>query len=174
MVVTTFAPKARERTEKRTIQPMQDIDNTYKPSHQGLCVSDLDRSIRFYCDGLGFTLAKRYHLTRQIAEVDAPVDVIAQFIELGSWEIELLHYVSPGVFGTPSNRRNHLGLTHLSFVVDDVEARALELEAVGGTILPDTRNDTSDPVAERILFVADPDGTRIELMAIPLGHPFWA
>jgi hypothetical protein len=49
----------------------------------------------------------------------------------------------------------------------------LELEAVGGVILQDTRNDTSDPKAERILFVADPDGTRVELMSIPPGHPYW-
>src|SRR5271156_1588806 len=115
---------------------MQDVDNAYKPSHTGLCVTDLDRSLRFYCDGLGFEKATTYHLTRQIAEVDPPVDVTAQFIRLGALEIELLYYAAPGAFGTPVNRRNHLGLTHLSFVVDDVEARALELEAVGGVILP--------------------------------------
>ena len=28
-------------------------------SHMGLCVSDLDRSLRFYCDGLGCTIEKR-------------------------------------------------------------------------------------------------------------------
>jgi len=153
---------------------MQNVDNAYKPSHTGLCVSDLDRSLRFYCDGLGFEKANTYHLTRQIAEVDPPVDVTAQFIQLGALEIELLHYASPGVIGEPSRRRNQLGLTHLSFVVDDVEARALELEAAGGTILPETRNDTTNPDTERILFVADPDGTLIELMSIPPNHPYWA
>ena len=153
---------------------MQNVDNVYKPSHTGLCVTDLDRSLRFYCDGLGFEKANTYHLTRQIAEVDPPVDVTAQFIQLGALEIELLAYASPAVIGEPSRRRNQLGLTHLSFIVDDVEARALELEAAGGTILPETRNDTTDPNSERILFVADPDGTRIELMSIPPNHPYWA
>lgn len=152
---------------------MQDIDNPYKPSHIGLCVTDLERSMRFYCEGIGFKPHKRFHLTRQIAEVDAPVDVTAQFIMLGTLEIELLYYASPGTIGQPHQRRNHLGLTHLSFVVDDVEASALELEALGGTILQDTRNDTDDPEAERILFLADPDGTRVELMSIPAGHPYW-
>ncbi len=140
----------------------------YAPSHMGLCVTNLERSLRFYCDGLGFELGGRFHITRQIAEVDAPVDVISQFIRLEGLRIELLDYTSPGTFGTPHTRRNHLGLTHLSFVVDDVEARALELEAVGGTILQDTRNPPDDETL-RILFVADPDGNRVELMAFPEG-----
>jgi hypothetical protein len=87
---------------------MQDVDNAYKPSHLGLCVSDLNNSVRFYCQGLGFVAENRYHLTRQIAEVDPPVDVTAQFIRLGSLEIELLYYASPGVIGRPVDRRNHL------------------------------------------------------------------
>ena len=93
----------------------------------------------------------------------APTD-ISQFIRLGGVQIELLDYASPGTFGEPHHRRNHLGLTHLSFWVDDVEARALELERCGGTILQGTRNPADD-ASVRILFLADPDGTRVELMA---------
>ena len=138
-------------------------------SHTGLCVSNLERSLRFYCHGLGFETGGRFHLTRQIAEVDPPVDVISQFIHLGEHRIELLDYASPGPLGEPHTRRNQLGLTHLSFIVDDVEARAHDLEAVGGTILQDTRNPPEDE-SLRILFVADPDGNRIELMAFPDGR----
>jgi lactoylglutathione lyase len=141
----------------------------YTVSHAGLCVSNLERSLRFYCAGLGFAVGGRFHLTRQIAEVDPPVDVVSQFIHLGGLRIELLDYASPGAFGAPHARRNHLGLTHLSFVVDDVEARARDLEAVGGTILEGTRNPPEDQ-SLRILFVADPDGNRIELMAFPDGR----
>jgi catechol 2,3-dioxygenase-like lactoylglutathione lyase family enzyme len=142
----------------------------YVPSHTGLCVSNLERSLRFYCEGLGFEVGGRFHITRQIAEVDPPVDVISQFIHLGGLRIELLDYTSPGTFGTPHTRRNHVGLTHLSFIVDNVEVRARELETVGGTILQDTRNPPEDD-SIRILFVADPDGNRVELMAFPEGNP---
>jgi glyoxylase I family protein len=123
----------------------------------------------FYCDGLGFERGERFHLTRQIAEVDPPVDVISQFIHLGGHRIELLDYASPGPIGEPHTRRNQLGLTHLSFIVDDVEGRAGHLQAAGGTILQDTRNPDEDE-SLRILFVADPDGNRIELMAFPEGR----
>jgi catechol 2,3-dioxygenase-like lactoylglutathione lyase family enzyme len=149
---------------------MTDTGAGYEPSHIGLCVTNMDRSLRFYRDGLGFTVGAQFHLTRQIAEVEPPVDVVSQFIHLGGLTIELLDYASPGTFGTPHHRRNQLGLTHLSFIVDDVEARALDLEAAGGTILQDTRNDPADPTL-RILFVGDPDGNRIELMSFPDGQP---
>lgn len=142
-------------------------------SHSGLCVTDLERSLRFYCEGLGFVPTKSFHITRPIAEVDPPVDVTAQFIRLEGLSIELLAYASPGTIGTPASRRNNLGLTHLSFHVDDVDARARLLESLGGTILPDTRRGLGEGDTEHILFVADPDGTRIELMTIPEGHPYW-
>ena len=29
-------------------------------SHFGICVSDLDRSLRFYCDGLGFEMKRKW------------------------------------------------------------------------------------------------------------------
>lgn len=146
----------------------QAATNTYRVSHIGLCVTNLAQAMRFYCEGLGFRVGNQYHLTRQIAEVDPPVDVVSQFIHLDGLSIELLDYASPGVFGTPHNRRNHLGMTHLSLIVDDVEARAVELQAYGATILQDTRNPADD-ASIRILFVADPDGNRVELMAFPKG-----
>ena len=41
---------------------MADSAVNYQPSHFGICVTDLDRSMRFYCDGLGFEAAERYDL----------------------------------------------------------------------------------------------------------------
>lgn len=139
-------------------------------SHLGLCVTDLERSRRFYLDGLGFTEFARFEIQRPIAEVDAPHDLTSYFIQKDGLRIELLHYRSPGVFGTPSNRRNQLGLTHLSFVVDDVDAAAAELVAYGGTIVAGTRSGQDDPDSVQIIFVADPDGTRVELMRLAKGQ----
>jgi len=143
---------------------------TYRPSHLGVCVSDLDRSLRFYVDGLGFEIFARFELTRQIAEVDPPVDVTSLFIQLETLRLELLHYRSPGVIGHPSTRRNHLGLTHLSLIVDDVDAAAAELERFGGTIVEGSRSGADEPDGIQIIFVADPDGTRVELMRLAAGQ----
>jgi catechol 2,3-dioxygenase-like lactoylglutathione lyase family enzyme len=139
-------------------------------SHLGLCVSDLDRSRRFYIDGLGFTEFARFEITRPIAEVDAPHDLTSYFMQKDGLRIELLDYRKPGVFGRPADRRNQLGLTHLSFVVEDVDAAAKELEQYGGTIVEGTRSGQDDPDSVQIIFVADPDGTRVELMRLAAGQ----
>ena len=139
----------------------------YRPSHVGLCVSDLDRSLRFYCEGLGFEAAERYELDSKEApgldialEVEGHVEVVSQFIRSGGMAIELLGYASPQPSGRPSTSRGLLGLTHLSFYVDDVDAAAARLVPLGGTILPETRQN---PGVE-LVFLTDPDGTRVELM----------
>ena len=145
---------------------------SFTTSHIGICVRDLDRSRRFYVDGLGFDEFARFEMTRTIAEVDPPCDFTSFFIQKGGLRVELLHYRSPGAIGHPSTRRNQLGLTHLSFVVDDVDAAARDLEAYGGTIIEGTRSGQDDEDAVQIIFLADPDGTRVELMRLAKGQPW--
>ncbi|CAB4759335.1 unannotated protein [freshwater metagenome] len=139
-------------------------------SHLGLCVSDLERSRRFYIDGLGFTEFARFEMERPIAEVDLPCSLTSYFIQKDGLRVELLDYRSPGVIGQPSTRRNHLGLTHLSFIVEDVDAAAMELEQYGGTIIEGTRSGQDEPRSVQIVFLADPDGTRVELMRLAEGQ----
>lgn len=142
-------------------------DIVYASSHAGICVSDIDRSLRFYCDGLGFQIAERYDLDSEqmpgidrSLEIDGPVTVISQMIVNGPMKIELLAYPGRAATGTPSTSRGLLGLTHLSFNVDKVDSAGARLVEFGGTILEHTRSETGIV----LLFLTDPDGTRIELM----------
>jgi catechol 2,3-dioxygenase-like lactoylglutathione lyase family enzyme len=139
----------------------------YIPSHLGICVSDLERSLRFYCDGLGFEVAERYELdsaalpgVERSLEVLADVAVTSQLIERDGMRIELLKFHEPGVVGSPSKRRNQLGLTHLCFYVTDVDASAERMLEHGGFVLDQTRAN----LGTDIVFLMDPDGVRIELM----------
>lgn len=128
----------------------------------GLCVADLDRSVRFYRDGLGFREVARLDVTGDAAETLlqlSDLDLGAVFLERDGVRIELLHYRAPGHRGTGEPRpMNALGLTHLSLRVDDLPATLAALEAAGGRVLRATRT-------ERAVFVVDPDGIRIELVA---------
>ena len=137
-------------------------------SHLGLCVSDLDRALRFWCDGLGFRADERYDLDdtmmpglARALEVGDDVTVISQFIRFDDFTIELLVYTHPVAFGTPPAQRNQLGLTHLTFRTPDLEGTVARLVEHGGTLLEGTRAT----LGVDLVFVADPDGNRVEFMA---------
>jgi lactoylglutathione lyase len=137
-------------------------------SHFGICVSDLDRSLRFYCEGLGFEPTVLHNVGEEfgrLMEIDG-VAVRSQFMRRDGLTVELLHYQTPGHVGEPVPRPlNELGLTHLNFRVDDVDAVAERLRALGGTVLEHTRT-TFSPEMD-FVYCTDPDGTRIELMRLP-------
>jgi len=136
-------------------------------SHVGLCVSDLERSLRFYTEGLGFEVADGFDIgdgLAPLAEVPAPVECRAQFITHGSLTIELLGWRRPAAEGTPSTSRDQLGFTHLSVNVDDLEAVEARLVGLGARALEDTRTHLDlEGARVDIVFLADPDGVRIEL-----------
>jgi len=137
-------------------------------SHSGLCVSDLAASLRFYIDGLGFEGAEGYDVGDEVAdtlEVPRGVALRSQMIVKDGTKVELLGWTSPAVHGVPSATRNQLGLTHLSFTVEDMPAVEARLVALGATVIESTRTHIDMGVATLdLLFLADPDGTRIELM----------
>ncbi|MGO8873172.1 MAG: VOC family protein [Acidimicrobiales bacterium] len=140
-------------------------------SHLGICVSDLDRSLRFYCEGLGFEVVASHRVGSEFAalmEVEG-VDVESRMLSRDGVTIELLWYVSPGHVGD-GNRRpmNGLGLTHLSLRVDDVDGLASTIERLGGAVVSGTRTTLELPGARLdFLYCTDPDGVRIELMDLP-------
>jgi catechol 2,3-dioxygenase-like lactoylglutathione lyase family enzyme len=137
-------------------------------SHFGICVSDLDRSLRFYCDALGFDKAEQHDIGAEFAQLMdlSEVAVTSQFIRKGATAIELLSFRQPEPFGDGERRAvNQLGLTHLSFRVADVEAVAARIVALGGSRVDSSRT-TIDFGGTPLEFVycTDPDGVRIELM----------
>jgi catechol 2,3-dioxygenase-like lactoylglutathione lyase family enzyme len=136
-------------------------------SHLGICVSDLERSLAFYRDALGFAVESELSVDGEPSETLLrlrPVKLRAVYLVRDGVRIELLHYASPGHAGDGSPRAmNQLGLTHLSFRVDDVAAAAARLEAHGARVLRDTRIE-NEQLRAKALFATDPDGTLIELV----------
>ena len=139
-------------------------------SHLGICVSDLERSVRFYRGALGFTPADRHSIGDDFAplmELDG-VKLDSQFMRRDDVTIELLHFSEPAPFG-PTTRRpiNQLGVTHLSLRTDDLEAASAAVEAHGGTVVADTTTHLTMGGTElHLVYCTDPDGVRIELMEL--------
>ena len=142
-------------------------------SHLGICVSDLDRSLRFYCEGLGFTEAESHSVGPEFAALMELGDVAVEsrFIERDGVRIELLGFRNPPPVGDAARRpMNALGLTHLCVRVDDVDEVSAALEAVGGTVVRSTRTTLELGAAPLdFVYCTDPDGVRIELMRLPAG-----
>jgi catechol 2,3-dioxygenase-like lactoylglutathione lyase family enzyme len=137
-------------------------------SHFGICVSDLDRSLRFYCEALGFEVAESHAIGSEFARLMdfTDVAVTSQFIRKGTVAIELLAFAEPAPFGDGQRRAvNQLGLTHLSFRVSDVEGVVAKVVELGGTVVESSRT-TIDFGGTPLEFVycTDPDGVRVELM----------
>jgi catechol 2,3-dioxygenase-like lactoylglutathione lyase family enzyme len=135
-------------------------------SHVALAVADLDVSTRFYREGLGFELGMSFRNGDDMAgvsEVEPPVRMRCQFLVKDGFRLELMGWETPPVHGTPARLRNQRGLTHLSFEVDDADATQARLLELGGAAIPGARLYI-DEKAITLLFLADPDGTRIELL----------
>src|ERR1700692_1088285 len=139
-------------------------------SHVGICVSDLERSLRFSCEGLGFELAQSHTVGQEFGRLMEIDDVVVQsrFIRRDGSSLELLHFEVPGHTGDPVRRpMNQLGLTHLSFRVADLDGVARRIETLGGTVVTITRTTFGGADGLDFVYCTAPDGTRIELMHLP-------
>jgi catechol 2,3-dioxygenase-like lactoylglutathione lyase family enzyme len=137
-------------------------------THIGLCVSDFDRSLRLSTEGLGFELAEGYDIPSSPPGRGGPADrVRAQMIVKDGWKLELLAWSEPPAEGAGLGTRRKIGFTHLSVHVADlaaVEARLIEL---GATPIESTRSHIPMRTGSMdVLFLADPDGIRIELVQV--------
>ena len=140
--------------------------NTHQLTHIGICVSELERSVQFYRDVLGFEEVSRLQMQGAITErlLDiAGGELQAVYLKLGGTVIELLYYPAAGHIAVDVPRpMNRLGLSHISLTVADPDAVAQAIAHSGGKILEQTR--FAHEGVTRALFVTDPDGMRIELV----------
>lgn len=143
------------------------LERAVRVSHVAIAVSDLDASTRFY-EGLGFEPGQSWESGDEVAavsEVSPPVRLRSRYLMKDGFRLELMGWETPAVHGMAAQTRNQRGLTHLSFEVDDVGATEARLLELGGARLPEARVHFDRPHASfTIVFLTDPDGTRIELL----------
>jgi catechol 2,3-dioxygenase-like lactoylglutathione lyase family enzyme len=129
-------------------------------NHVGLCVTDLERSKRFYQDVLDFRewweLDAPDEGTSALLEIPEPVGLHAVYLVRDGLVLELLHYRAAEVRPFRPRVMNEPGLTHLSLAVDDIPSALSRVPANGGTVV-----QGSDIKAA--IMIRDPDGQLIEL-----------
>jgi lactoylglutathione lyase len=144
--------------------------------HTGLHVLDLDQSLRFYCDLLGFDLVLRWQPSAPYVAMlvgYAGVELHAAVIRLGSGEvrIELLEYRGVARRRVDTRTANP-GTCHIAVEVDDVDPIFSRLTAAGVKAVSEPVTLTIGPNrGGRAVYVIDPDGFRIELLQPPRDGP---
>lgn len=118
--------------------------------HVGLKVTDMDRSLRFYCDGLGLKLLRRK---------DKAPGIASAVLAVGTQEMNL--FSNPDFAGNPTDD-DPPGLDHFCLEVESASIDELiEGLARAGIAVAKPPAKRSDGVS---LFVSDPDGCRVELI----------
>ncbi len=131
-------------------------------NHVGQVVTDLDRSKRFYCELLGFTLEREItppdESSAQLLSLAPPLGMTAAYLVRDGLVLELLHFAAPGRT-EPFRPRTMAepGLTHISLAVDDIAAVCARIGEFGGGVVESSNIGSA-------VFVRDPDGQLLELL----------
>jgi len=137
--------------------------------HYSHCVSDLERSRRFYVEVLGFEVVVEFDFddpvtARVMGVPDARFTGI--FMQRDGMRLELIGFTNPPPDRTVRRRRaDEIGHSHLSFYVLDLDATLADLGAQGVPIDHDTRAELAGGI--RCCVVRDPDGFPIEIVQMP-------
>jgi catechol 2,3-dioxygenase-like lactoylglutathione lyase family enzyme len=141
--------------------------------HTGITVSNLERSLAFWRDVLGFELSHTAHqtgaLAREITGVAGAEIKLAVLKASGGHKIELLEYLAPSDRKHVDLRPCDVGSVHVALLVDDLDAVLNAIAASGWKAAGKPQTLKTGPNAgKRVVYVRDPDGITIELMQPPI------
>jgi catechol 2,3-dioxygenase-like lactoylglutathione lyase family enzyme len=137
--------------------------------HTALTVSDMERSLAFYCTLFGLEVQSDREVERDYVEQITGIPGAHQrLVHLWGYgqRVELIEYKAP-----PGAQRARLlqdaGSTHICFVSDDLDAEVERLQAAGVTFRSLPVVTTSGPnKGGRGIYVEDPDGNACEVVQL--------
>ena len=142
--------------------------------HVNIVVRDLPRMLDFYTRVLGLRVTKRVTISGAwIDQTVALQDVTAEcvYMDLPSGpRIELLKYLTPpGADPQGLGVSNTIGLRHMAFRVDDIDAAVARLRGAdvrffsGVQDVPTSQVTYAGGVRKRLVYFHDPEGNLLEL-----------
>jgi catechol 2,3-dioxygenase-like lactoylglutathione lyase family enzyme len=140
--------------------------------HTGITVSNLERSLAFWRDVLGFEFSHTAHqkgeLAQEITGVEGAEIKLAVLRAPGGHKIELLEYLAPADRKRADIRPCDVGSVHVALLVHDLDGVLERIAASDWKAAGKPQRLQSGPNAgKRVVYVRDPDGTTIEFMELP-------
>ena len=121
--------------------------------HVEIVTDQLDQTVQFYTEVLGFTVKARDRIER--SSLGVPIDLV--YLDLGGTVVELITYEGAAV--APAPRNEQLGYRMIALEVDDMQKTADYLRSKGVDIVWGPRVRETYSRAE----ICDPNGFHIEL-----------
>ena len=136
--------------------------------HTGLVVSNLEKSLKFWCDTMGFLVSRQMdesgpHIDAMMGLKDVKVTTVKLSAPDGNM-LELLcfhsHPDKPEWHGTPYST----GFTHIALTVNNLDETLLKLKLIGVKV-PSDPQLSPDGLA-RVIYASGPEGVLLELVEV--------
>jgi catechol 2,3-dioxygenase-like lactoylglutathione lyase family enzyme len=136
--------------------------------HTGLVVADLERSLHFWCNVLGFKLVKQMdesgpHIDAMLGLRDVRVTTAKLAAPDGNL-IELLHFLSHPDQPRWNGKPYSTGFTHIALTVEDLDKLVIRLTQEGVSF-PAPPQCSSDGFV-KVIYAQGPEGLLLELVEV--------
>jgi len=121
--------------------------------HVEIVTDQLDRTVQFYTEVLGFRIKARDRIEQ--SGFGVPIDLV--YLDLGGTVVELISHEGASI--DPAPEKEHLGYRMMALEVNDMRETTAYLRTKGVEIVWGPRERETHSRAE----ICDPNGYRIEL-----------
>ena len=137
-------------------------------NHTSFTVSDIDRSLAFFRDALGFEVTSKGPRSPSLIQAITGVEgaeVLIAYVRGPGHSIELIEYIKPETRSSVRPQPCDTGFSHIAYDVDDIDAaikaaRDHSVEPIG----PVVAIDQGPNRGSRVAYLRDPDVITIEFI----------
>jgi catechol 2,3-dioxygenase-like lactoylglutathione lyase family enzyme len=137
-------------------------------NHTSFTVSDIDRTLAFFRDALGFEVTSKGPRSPSLIQAITGVEgaeVLIAYVRGPGHSIELIQYIKPETRSSVRPQPCDTGFSHIAYDVDDIDAaiqaaRDHSVEPIG----PVVAIDQGPNRGSRVAYLRDPDGITIEFI----------